>query len=575
MSPEVLESEKDDDVLIRNALDQVVDPDQFLAKVQKLNKTKENVYDVLHLKDGRIFERYSRPLLIGEEGFGRIWSFRDVTDRINAEKALKNSEEKYRSLIENSPIIIMRLDRAGKISFINYKYAEKNPEDLIGKCLYDFIPQEFKESAKNTVDRVFETGQSLSFENVELNTYENVKWFSNSVSPEGTSGASNSVILIATDITELKQLDIMRNEFVASVSHEIRTPLTIIRESLSILESGITGELNNDQVDIVKPCLSEVDRLSRIINNLLDITKMDRQDIALEWEMVDIIDLAKGVLYSFQNQANNKSISLEFVTEHKELWAYCDRDRMIQVCINLIGNAIKFTHSGFVRLSIAEENNEILFTIADSGDGIDNEDLGTIFDRFHQVSKVNRAGEQGSGLGLTISKGIVKLHGGKIWVRSKVGVGSEFYFTLPKLSTGKYIGQSIDKIINESRSAHTKTSLLVLRIDNYEKLAKEFSSESVSQIRNRIFRNVEEEITIGDFMHRISDNEFIFLSNITKQNMTMMISKIKLIIKDLLKQYDGKFEVKISTGVAVFPDDGNDAWSLLSSAQQQLDQVAE
>lgn len=563
----------DDDQLLSYVLDQLVDPKKFLSKVQKLYNSTENDFDTLSFKDGRMFERYSRPMMIGSESIGRIWSFRDVTDKWNAEEALKHSEGKFRSLIENSPTIIMRIEKGGIISFVNFDYAGHRPDELIGQKLYDFIPKEFRETAKATIDNVFETKQTQSFENIEMNTNENTKWLRNNISPVVNNDVVESVNMMSMDITELKQLDIMRNEFVASVSHELRTPLTIVRESLSILESGITGKLNSEQFDIVKPCLNEVDRLSRIINNLLDITKMDRQNIELVWEMVNIVDLAKSVLYSFQNQAESKSLSLEFIADYNELRLYCDRDRMIQVFINLIGNAVKFTSSGFVRVILSEDDGDILCTIADSGDGIDDEDLGTVFDRFHQVSKVNRAGVSGSGLGLTISKGIVKLHGGKIWVKSKLGVGSEFYFTIPKLSTDQFVKQNIDDIISESRASHTKTSILILSIDNYADLSKKFSSESVNQIRDRIFRKVEEEITISDFIHRISDNQFILLSNITRQNMTMIIAQIKSIINEMIGQYDEKFSVDISTGVSVFPDDGESAKSLLESAQNQLDQI--
>jgi PAS domain S-box-containing protein/diguanylate cyclase (GGDEF)-like protein len=565
----VLQSE-DDDTILSFVLDQLEDPKSFLSKVQKLYNSKNKDFDTIRFKDGRIFERYSKPLLLGEKSIGRIWSFSDITEKSETEKALQQSEQVFRSLIENSPIIIMRLEKDGIISFINFEYAGHKPIELIGKKLYEFVPPEFQEIAETTIEKVFETKQTLSFENIEQTESDNVKWLRNNISPVIDNGVVVSANMMSMDITELKQLDIMRNEFVASVSHELRTPLTIVRESLSLMESGIVGELNSDQLEIVTPSLGEIDRLTRIINNLLDITKMDGEKIELELEKVDIIDLSRSVLNSFQVKASSKSLSLEFNTKLKELTLYCDRDRIIQVFINLIGNAVKFTQSGFVRVIITEENNDIMCTIADSGDGISDEDLGTVFDRFHQVSKINRAGESGSGLGLTISKGIVKLHGGKIWVKSKIRVGSEFYFTLPKITTEQFVEQNIDKIIDESRSSHTKTTLLLLRIDNYDKLSKKFSHGSIDQLRDRIFRKIEEEVAMGDFIHRLSDNEFILISNITKQNMKIMTSKIKSVINEVLDKYDEEFTVEMSSGVSVFPTDGNDSKALVEFALKQL-----
>jgi len=197
--------------------------------------------------------------------------------------------------------------------------------------------------------------------------------------------------------------------------------------------------------------------------------------------------------------------------------------------------------------------------------------LGTVFDRFHQVGKVIRAGESGSGLGLTISKGIIKLHKGKIWVKSKLGVGSEFYFTLPKISTEKFILQNVDKELEAAKLSHTKNSLLLLKIDNYDKLIKEFGLESVTRIRDKIFRKVETEVAVGDFIHRFKENEFVLLSNVPKQNMIIIISNIKAIMNDILSQYSDTFNLEIKTGVAVYPDDGETSEKLWESVHHQLD----
>lgn len=569
---EILDS-GDDDMLLSHVLDQLLDPEQFLSKVKELYNSKERDFDTLHFKDGRIFERYSRPLLVGEENFGRIWSFRDITGKMQSEKALKESETKFRSLIVNSPNIIMRLEKDGIISFINYSYANKTPKELIGNQFYNFVSDEYKDLARTTIEKVFKTGQKLSFENIELSgeSDDEVKWYQNNVSPVLINGKVEAVNMIAMDITDLKEMDIMRNEFIASISHEIRTPLTIIRESLSLLESGITGELNKEQNEIVVPCLSEVDRLSRTINNLLDITKIEGEKIKLRWDRLNLVYLTESVLNSFRHKAENKNIALEFSTELSEIMIYCDRDRIIQVLINLIGNAVKFTDRGFVRVSIEDKDDEVTCKIADSGRGIDEEDLGTVFDRFHQVGKVMRAGEAGSGLGLTISKGIVKLHKGKIWVNSTINVGSEFFFSLPKTSTEEFIKQNIKAGIDKAKSDLTKMSLLFLHINNYEILKKSFGQEVVDKTRDTIFSRIENEIAGDDFIHRKGENEFVVLSSITKQNMVIVVSKIKSIMDEILAQYEEAFSVEVSTAIAVYPDDGDNADKLIKVALSQLD----
>lgn len=489
---------------------------------------------------------------------------KNTEDKINKEK------EKFSSLINSSTDIIMRMEVNGTISFINNEYANKKPEQLIGELFYDIIPSEFKELAKEAFSEVFETSQTNFFENIGLSRNGKIKWYRNTISPIKTGNKVTAFTVIATDISEIKHMDIMNNEFIASISHEIRTPLTIIRESLSILAEGVTGKLNNDQMAVVKPCIEDVDRLARIINNLLDISKMNEQKMKIEYDLIDIVELVNNVVSSFQRQADKRNIELSFKTDFDQIEMYMDRDRIIQVLMNLIGNALKFVYKGKVEIEISDKEDEIIICVTDTGIGIEDNNLGTVFDRFHQVGQVMSSGERGSGLGLTISKCIVKQHGGKIWVNSKINVGSKFYFSLPKLVYDQIIEKNIQKGISEAKKNFSKMTLLFIKNDNYLDLVSKFGPDNIEKFSNNIVNKIKYEIAPSASIFKKNKNEFILFSDITKQNSKVLIMQIKTAIKDLSNRYPEDFLAEFSTGIACYPDDGKTTNELVKYAESSL-----
>ncbi len=229
---------------------------------------------------------------------------------------------------------------------------------------------------------------------------------------------------------ELQQLDQLKTEFVFTVSHELRTPLTTIREGVALVLDKVLGGITDEQQETLEMVLSDIDRLTRIVNDFLDISKIESGKLELEKDYVDVGQFVSELLKSFAPVAEAKGLSLlKEIGVNKRL--YCDKDRVSQVLVNLISNAIKFTDEGYIKV-IAEELPEgVVFCVEDTGVGIPEDELPNIFDKFHQVGRSNRAGEQGTGLGLAISKGLVELHGGRMWVESTEGQGSRFCFTIP------------------------------------------------------------------------------------------------------------------------------------------------
>ena len=524
-------------------------------------------------QDGSTFIGSSTAIAVKDEN-GKIVHYdgiiENITERVELRKKLQENEEKFRSIVYNSPDIIAQVDRQGIISFINYGYSGMEPTNIIGKTIYDLMPSEFHEVARDTLKKVFDTGKSFSFENLGLSTDDSVVWYKNNISVLRKEGKVIAATIIASDISEQKQTDIMKTEFISSVSHELRTPLTIIRESLSLLSDGLFGELNKDQMDIVNPAMEDVDRLGRIINNLLDISKIEGQKIIIEREMVDIVKLAEGVVSSFGNQVASKNIKLKLTPNRESINLYLDNDRIIQVLMNLIGNALKFTVEGKIEVFIMEKENVVECCVADTGRGIEHKDLGTVFDRFHQVGKVVRAAEKGTGLGLSISKGIIKLHRGKIWVNSKLNQGSRFYFTLPKYSPDEIIIENIEKSIDAATKKHIKLSLLLVRVDNYSEIETKLGDADANRIPKGILKAFQDQLAPGEFSFIKGRNEIVLFSDITEQNIQIIISKLEEMLAKSSTRFQKELDVKLSFGYSIYPNDAKHASDLIEAAYKTM-----
>ena len=238
------------------------------------------------------------------------------------------------------------------------------------------------------------------------------------------------------EIEALKIRENYRREFIGNVSHELKTPLFTVQ---GYIETLIDGALNDEKIreKYLKRAKKGVERLTYIIKDLDMITKLEVGELHLEKETFDIIDLIENVFELLEMKASKNLISLTFNKKHQTpIWVKADKDRIQQVLSNLIVNSIKYgINKGTTELSI--ENlirNKVLIRVADNGEGINNDEIPRLFERFYRVDKSGSREEGGSGLGLSIVKHIIEAHEEKIYVDSKLGIGSEFSFTLQKQS---------------------------------------------------------------------------------------------------------------------------------------------
>jgi signal transduction histidine kinase len=239
---------------------------------------------------------------------------------------------------------------------------------------------------------------------------------------------------VLSQIEELKALDKAKSEFLSIASHELRTPLTSIKGSLALLNSGIMGKITEAAQKLMGIALEETDRLIRLINELLDLAKIEARQFPMNVEWVNAEDFATKTFQGLSGFSQTAGVPLK-VEPAKAIEIHVDRDRLQQVLTNLLSNAMKYSPKGeAVTVRFVEDMNSgmLLVEVSDKGRGIAPEDQAIIFEKFRQASSPQNPLVKGTGLGLAIAKALVEQHGGTIGVRSRPGEGSTFYFTLPK-----------------------------------------------------------------------------------------------------------------------------------------------
>ncbi|HPQ81454.1 MAG TPA: ATP-binding protein [bacterium] len=269
--------------------------------------------------------------------------------------------------------------------------------------------------------------------------------------PIGDPGMRSGLMLVMRDVTRERQLDEAKHELLTNVSHELRTPLAAISNILSNALVGVTGAIGEKLRAHLEIARLNTKRLANIIDNLLDIASLDAGSVTIRREPADFISIVEEVTKSLDIEMQQKAIRLDKELPAEPIIAYCDPAAISQVVRNLLSNAIRFSpQEGIVGLSIKHSEDRIEVAVSDSGTGIPLDEQRSVFERFHQVGRTYGPGEKGLGLGLSISRHLVELHGGSIGLKSAPNKGSRFSFFIPIYSGGKlletYLGDRISEM---------------------------------------------------------------------------------------------------------------------------------
>ncbi|WP_353929779.1 GAF domain-containing protein [Okeanomitos corallinicola TIOX110] len=360
----------------------------------------------------------------------------ELIERQQIETALRGSENLFRSLNEFAPVGIFKTSSQGKMLYNNSSCQQIcgfTLEQSLGNSWINFIHPEDLEVFLPQWNAGVSTHHQLSTEIRFVHENKAIR-ICRLIAVPIFSDANEFLGYVGTieDITDEQAMDKMKNEFISIVSHELRTPLTSIRSSLGLLTTSSIRNQPEKMQKILEIASSNTERLTRLLNDILDLERLETNKFILHKKSCDAMKLISNAVESMQTKAQEENICLQILPGSGQVWV--DVDRILQTLINLISNAIKFSppHTT-IKLSVEEMPDSYLFKIQDQGRGIPKDKLESIFCKFQQIDATDSREKGGTGLGLAICRNIIQQHGGKIWAESVLGKSSTFYFSIPKL----------------------------------------------------------------------------------------------------------------------------------------------
>lgn len=358
---------------------------------------------------------------------------------VRIERAQEASESERRRLdnvLTQMTDGVIATDRHGNITIINetaLDFLGKTEKEVTGKLITKVL------GLKDlSVQDLMSTQQELVI-TVNENTPDEMILHANFSLIQRVTGFVSGLVCVLHDITEQQKNEREQQQFVSNVSHELRTPLTSLRAYVEALNDGAWKD-ENIAPQFLNVIQDETERMIRMINDLLSLSRMDRGVAKMDLEWVNFNDFVNHILNRFdmivktdeKNSDNTKKYTIKREFTNQALWVEIDTDKMMQVIDNIMNNAIKYSpDGGVITVRLLQSNNHVILSISDQGLGIPRKALNKIFDRFYRVDKARSRKQGGTGLGLAISKEIVEAHKGKIWADSAEGKGSTFYISLP------------------------------------------------------------------------------------------------------------------------------------------------
>jgi PAS domain S-box-containing protein len=350
-------------------------------------------------------------------------------------KKLMEEKQKSDAIVESISDGIIVTNDEHKILLVN-RAAEKaldiREKEALNRHFLEVIK---KEDIFEIIEKVKDKSPNYEYKkylDISLEVDGKNEYYRLNVRPIRTREGENiGVVTLMQNITKLKEVDQIKSDFVSTVSHEFRTPLTSITMGVGLLLDEVPGPINEEQKELVEAIEEDSERLRKLVSDLLDLSRMESGNIKMDIERHNLKDILDNAIKPFKRQFEEQGVDIELKIRKNLSEVKVDFNKISWVFTNLIGNALRYLpedKKGKIIINAKETANKMLISVSDNGKGISEEYQQKIFEKFIQAKDNDNKG--GTGLGLAISKEIVNAHGGEIWVKSKVGEGSTFYFTL-------------------------------------------------------------------------------------------------------------------------------------------------
>ena len=441
----------DDLISPKDRYDEASEKTETVAKGQRISAET-----VRRHKNGKLIQVSILGAPIEVEGAQRAvyGIYRDISDRVKAQEALKESKAQLQYVLNNTKDIILQVDLKGNFIFVN-KAAEEmtgyEQDELLQKSFYDFVVPDYHQLIEERVrKRIKREPLTDSFKFEILTKNDERIWIELTTSPVVKDGMVVGIQGVARNISQriefeenlkkakekAEDADRLKSAFLANMSHEIRTPMNAILGFSRLLNNpAISKEQQNEYVEIIN---SRGNHLLQVINDIIDLSKIDSSQLNLEIREFNLNHFLNEIYSNFlqkiqEEHGNAVDFKLEKGLIDPEATIELDKTRLEQVLSYILVNAMKYTKNGLIKLGyeIDENHDNLIFFIQDTGVGIPKDKQDVIFERFRQSDDSTTREYGGTGLGLSISKGLIELMGGKIWLKSEPGKGTVFYFSLP------------------------------------------------------------------------------------------------------------------------------------------------
>ncbi|WP_216830172.1 cell wall metabolism sensor histidine kinase WalK [Alkalihalobacterium elongatum] len=366
----------------------------------------------------------------GRDEIGQLaMSFNDLTLKLKEANASTDREKKkLSSVLSHMTDGVIATDQHGNIILMNQR-AEQLLETTSEEAYSQPLPEVLRLSETFAANELDDFSESIL---LDFSTEEQDFLIQASFSViQKENGPVTGIITVLHDVTEREKIEQERREFVANVSHELRTPLTTMKSYLEALEDGAIQdiELASKFLNVTQ---NETERMIRLVNDLLQLSKMDSKDYQFTFEEVDFNFFLHNIVDRFDMMVRDKNIHFVRTIPKEQMFVSIDKDKITQVIDNIISNAMKYSpDGGTISVQLLHQGNNLRLSITDQGVGIPRESQLKIFDRFYRVDKARARNIGGTGLGLAIAKELVHAHRGEIWVESEYGEGTTIHFTLP------------------------------------------------------------------------------------------------------------------------------------------------
>ena len=358
---------------------------------------------------------------------------------------------------------------------------------------------------------------------------------------------------------------LLPEDFVDMVSHEMRTPLTSIRASLGLLSAGVHGDQAPDQQRVLSIAISNLERMGRLLDDLLDMAKIRGGKLELRRDRVCWAEMIREVVQTFEPLARERGISLTARPISGTIESYADRDKIVQVLNNLVHNALKFTPQGQIVIAVADSPDAIECSVSDTGPGIPPEQLPRLFSKFTQLGSKSQTGERGSGLGLSLARQLVELQGGQIRAENGAHGGARFIFTFPHLDAHKLFEKEAKRLVGMATRHEKPLSLARFEFLNWPLIESTLGTQEAAALMDHFESLIRSSLRgESDFVLQSTGALWLAVFSVSKEDGLRILARIRQSFDEHPLPKKSLGPIKVSSRLVSYPQDGTAAEELFA-----------